>query len=252
MRKALIVGINYYTQIRGLYGCVNDARAVKNALERHGEAPSTSPQSRHRRERQRRCQPQWLKDLVRDLFAEDNEVALLYFAGHGHVEQTGGYLCSSDCSRGDDGLSLGEVMTMANASPAPNKIIFLDSCHSEVAGTPAGQKTAEVAEGVTILTASTERGSTTEKDGSGVFTTLLVNALNGAAARPRRRHHAGRRVHAHRSVARPVGAAAGLQDECKRVRVAQEGDGSDPVGMAASAHRVFPEAGDEVSARSEF
>ena len=183
MRKALIVGINYYTQIRGLYGCVNDARAVKNALERHGDGTVNFAANLVTAESDNDAVSRSsLKDLVRDLFAEDNEVALLYFAGHGHVEQTGGYLCSSDCSRGDDGLSLGEVMTMANASPARNKIIFLDSCHSGVAGTPAGQKTAEVAEGVTILTASTEQQYATEKDGSGVFTTLLVNALNGAAA----------------------------------------------------------------------
>ena len=37
MRKALIVGINYYSQIRGLYGCVNDAHAVKKTLERNGD-----------------------------------------------------------------------------------------------------------------------------------------------------------------------------------------------------------------------
>ena len=26
------------------------------------------------------------------LFADDTEIALLYFAGHGYVEETGGYL----------------------------------------------------------------------------------------------------------------------------------------------------------------
>jgi hypothetical protein len=61
-------------------------------------------------------------------------------------------------------------------------VIFLDSCHSGIAGTPAGQKVAEVGEGVTILTASTEEQYATEKNGSGVFTSLLVDALNGAAS----------------------------------------------------------------------
>jgi len=183
MRKALIVGINYYTQIRGLYGCVNDAHAVKNALERNGDGTVNFAVNLVTAESDDDAISRGkLKDLVRELFSEDHEVALLYFAGHGYVEQTGGYLCSSDCSRGDDGLSLGEVLTLANASPAKNKVILLDSCHSGIAGTPAGHQAAEVAEGVTILTASTEQQYATEKDGSGVFTSLLVDALQGAAA----------------------------------------------------------------------
>jgi hypothetical protein len=123
-----------------------------------------------------------LKDHIKELFADDAEVALLYFAGHGHVELTGGYLCTSDCLEGDDGLALAEVMTLANDSPARNKVILLDSCHSGIAGTPAGQKAAAVAPGVTILTASTEQQYATEANGSGIFTTLLVDALNGAAS----------------------------------------------------------------------
>jgi hypothetical protein len=185
MRKALVIGINYYSQIRGLYGCVNDADAVKSVLERHGDSDGnvnfdvklvTAESDADAISRDA------LKDLVRDLFADDSEVALFYFAGHGHVEATGGYLCASDCRRGDDGLSLAEVMTLANQSAAKNKVILLDSCHSGIAGTPAGHQTAEVAEGVTILTASTEEQYATETNGSGIFTTLLVDALNGAAA----------------------------------------------------------------------
>ena len=33
MRKALIVGIDYYEHFNSLYGCVNDAGTVKRALE---------------------------------------------------------------------------------------------------------------------------------------------------------------------------------------------------------------------------
>ena len=39
MRKALIVGVDYYTSPLGcLYGCVNDALKVKNVLEQHSES----------------------------------------------------------------------------------------------------------------------------------------------------------------------------------------------------------------------
>ena len=40
---------------------------------------------------------------------------------------------------------------------------------------------ADLKEGTTILTASTADQYATEKNGAGVFTTLLVDALNGAA-----------------------------------------------------------------------
>lgn len=183
MRKALIVGVDYYSQIRGLYGCVNDAYAVKNALDRNGDGTvNFSAQLVTADSDANAISKKKLKELVKNLFAENHDVALLYFAGHGHVEQTGGYLCSSDCTDGDDGLPLAEVMTYANASPARNKVIFLDSCHSGIAGTPAGHQASEVSPGVSILTASTEAQYATESNGSGVFTSLLVDALNGAAA----------------------------------------------------------------------
>jgi Caspase domain len=37
MRKALIVGIDHYSHIKSLSGCVNDAHAVKAVLERHAD-----------------------------------------------------------------------------------------------------------------------------------------------------------------------------------------------------------------------
>lgn len=124
-----------------------------------------------------------IKDAISQLFSTKAEVALLYFAGHGHIEPTGGYLLGSDAKRGDDGISLNEVLTLANESKASNKVIILDSCHSGIAGSAPGiRDSALISEGITILTASTSDQYASEKNGSGVFTTLLVDALNGSAA----------------------------------------------------------------------
>jgi hypothetical protein len=187
MRKALIVGINHYDHITSLYGCVNDAVSVSEVLEQHGNADRDknfrTPRLMTAANADEAITRRELKDAVGDLFSGDAEIALLYFAGHGHIDDIGGYLCASDCERGDDGLSLDEVMTMANISPATNKVIILDSCHSGVTGSRATQPgISELKEGVTILTASTAKQYAMEKDGSGLFTTLLVDALNGAAA----------------------------------------------------------------------
>lgn len=73
-------------------------------------------------------------------------------------------------------------MTWANQSQARNKVIILDSCHSGFAGDRPTGGFAELSDGMTILTASTAEQYATEANGSGVFTTLLVDALGGAAA----------------------------------------------------------------------
>jgi hypothetical protein len=76
-------------------------------------------------------------------------------------------------------------MTFANSSTANNKVIILDSCHSGIAGNNALiTRLAEITDGVTVLTASTADQSAYEEPGggAGVFTSLFVNALNGAAA----------------------------------------------------------------------
>lgn len=185
MRKALVVGIDYYQHASALFGCVNDARLVKNVLERHSDGSvnfdvklvtcigSSEVVSRSD-----------LKDFIRQLFnADDNEIAIFYFAGHGHIEATGGYLLTSECKLGDDGLPLSEVLTLANSSKARNNVIVLDSCHSGIAGArPSQPQVAELTEGMTILTASTAEQYATEENDGGVFTALFVDALNGPAA----------------------------------------------------------------------
>jgi len=183
MRKALVVGINYYTT-SPLYGCVDDAYAMKSVLETNGDGSvnfdvrllsGTGPTDQVTRGE--------LKDNVAALFEGESEVALFYFAGHGHIEATGGYLFTSECTRGDDGLALSDVMVLAKGSKAKNVIIALDSCHSGIAGDPPNQESgAFLGEGFTILTASTKDQYAMESNQGGVFTTLFVDAMKGAAA----------------------------------------------------------------------
>ena len=184
MRKALVVGIDYYHSVGSLHGCVNDAHAVNGALARHGDGSvnfgvrilaGTGPGRSVTRSE--------LKAGVQDLFRDDCEIALFYFAGHGHVEPTGGYIVASDAASGDEGLALAEVLTLANKSPARNKVIVLDSCHSGFAGNlDADSRVSELSEGLTILTAAAQDQYAIESGGSGLFTSLFVDALSGAAA----------------------------------------------------------------------
>lgn len=188
MRKALIVGIDHYEHVGDLSGCVNDAYSLTGVLERNADGTLNFPtpellvgtgpaQPVNRAE---------LREAVRELFSGDSEIALFYFAGHGYLDETGGFLCASDCKHDGDGLALNEIMQFANKSGAKNKIIVLDSCHSGVAGDNAlVEHIAEISDGMTILTAATKDQYALEgSEGvpGGVFTGLLVDALGGAAA----------------------------------------------------------------------
>ncbi|MFI6853939.1 caspase domain-containing protein [Streptomyces sp. NPDC050416] len=187
MRKALIIGIDYYDHLDLLTGCVNDAFAVRATVERNSDGTLNfpSPQVMTGTNAERRVLKRDLKEAARKLFADDSDIALFYFAGHGYIEDTGGFLCASDSETGDDGLSLAELMQLANKSRSRNKVIILDSCHSGAVGSSATTSgLAEISDGVTILTASTaeQESYETPGGGAGVFTSLFVDALNGAAA----------------------------------------------------------------------
>jgi Caspase domain len=183
MKKALVVGINYYTHVGSLYGCVDDAYSVKSVLDRNSDGTvnfdvklltgtgATDTVTRAT-----------LRSQIQELFKGDPDVALFYYAGHGHIESTGGYIVPSDAQTGEDGIPLADVITYANESGAKNRIIILDSCFSGVAGNSSAKSTtAELKEGTTILTASTKDQYAVEENGSGVFTALLVDAMSGAA-----------------------------------------------------------------------
>jgi hypothetical protein len=184
MRKALVVGINYYEHVSSLYGCVDDAHKVAASLERHSDGTvnfgvrvltGTGPNDAVNRKE--------LKDAIEELYKGDGETALFYFSGHGHIETAGGYLLATDSRTGDDGVALQEVLTYANLSHFGNRLVFLDSCHSGVAAAnPLNPLLAELNEGLTVLTASTAEQYATEANCAGIFTTLFVDALSGAAA----------------------------------------------------------------------
>lgn len=188
MRKALIVGIDYYNnnRVSNLNGCVNDAFEVEKALKQNIDgslnfdvkcltcADKFSAVSRKS-----------LKDEIRELFKDDAELALLYFSGHGYVEDVGGYLITTDVEYGDDGLSMNDILYIANHSLAKNKVIILDCCYSGALGSTSSSSDCAMlalAEGVTILAASAKDQYAMECEGSGVFTSLLVDALSGSAA----------------------------------------------------------------------
>lgn len=182
MKKALVVGINDYPGAP-LNGCVNDANTIGTILESHGDgSPNfsvkllTSPGQSVTRAT--------LRESIEHLFSGDPDMALLYYSGHGLLKTTGGYLVTTDLKKYDEGISMDEVLNLANQSKAKNRVIILDCCHSGALGSPsiAGSELAQLSQGLSILTASREYEIAVEFNGSGLFTSLLEDALKGGAA----------------------------------------------------------------------
>lgn len=183
MRKALVIGVDYYTYINSLSGCVNDAYAVKQVLERHGDGTknfdveiitSTDASSAI-------TKAQLIKE-VKELFEDISDVALFYYAGHGYIQNDYGYINPSDSQKGEDGLSMEDLLEIVNESKAQNKVVILDSCYSgQFGSSPSVGNKALLTEGTTILTASSASQTAGELNGHGIFTNLLIDALNGSA-----------------------------------------------------------------------
>jgi Caspase domain len=179
MRKALVVGINNYPSAP-LRGCINDASAFATIIETDGNGDPNFTVQLHTdvptKER--------LLQLIEVVFSGDSEVALFYFSGHGYENSLGTFLVTPDASRLDGGVSMDDLMKLAAKSEAKNRIIILDCCHSGAVGNSKiiGGSISLIDKGVTILTSSKSDESSMEVNGHGIFTNLLLDALQGGAA----------------------------------------------------------------------
>jgi hypothetical protein len=188
MKKALIIGIDDYPN-SPLVGCVNDAHGVASVLKTNGDgSPNfdvrlvTVPTGKITRGE--------LRQELTGLFSGTLDIALFYFAGHGSntLATEEGYLVTPDHQEGDIGVSLGDLLKIVHSIAAKeirSKIIILDSCHSGAIGQSTETRTTEISnvgDGVTMLTACRSNESAIEGMFGGVFTSLVVDALNGGAS----------------------------------------------------------------------
>lgn len=178
-QKALVVGIDNYPKA-ALHGCVNDATEVASLLKKNGDG---SPNFSVILETDIPVKGT-LKAMIKELFDGDADAALFYFSGHGSTDETGGFLVTPDYSNNDLGVSMEEVLKLANESKIKNRIVILDCCKSGRFGMASLTKgrISSLNEGVTILTASSDKEAARELNGHGLFTQLLLDALHGGAA----------------------------------------------------------------------
>lgn len=182
MRRALITGINDY-KWAPLSGCINDANAVYELLDKH-EDGSPNFDCKKLTSDKTEVTRTFLKKQIHQLFSNQADIALLYFSGHGASTPFGGYLVTQDAYKYDEGVSMNDVLVMANQAKVNEIIILLDCCYSGNLGNNPmnGDNVALLREGVTIISSSADYQVSKERKGLGVFTRMITEALDGEAA----------------------------------------------------------------------
>jgi hypothetical protein len=192
MKRALIVGIDDYHG-SPLTGCVADANGMATLLERN-EAGGRNYDVRKVTSDTDAVDRGRLRALLQELFDNSNGLELLfYFAGHGAETPWGAELVTQDYSENNLGVSMNDIISLANESPAREVVIILDCCFSGDIGNIPGLQPiglskafaggrAVLREGVTLLAASQATETSAEKGGHGAFTRLVLEGLEGAAA----------------------------------------------------------------------
>jgi hypothetical protein len=188
-KRALLVGIDFYESMPDLSACARDATALRDVLQRNEDgSPNyecrllTNPGG-----------PLITSALLRAewnrLFANFSGEILFYFAGHGSPADPGGTLVTHESDPEHPGLPMKELMQLADTSAAHEVLLILDCCHSGALGDVGGKRAGRtllqqtrMREGVTILAASRPQEDSRETAARGVFTELLLAALQGGAA----------------------------------------------------------------------
>lgn len=181
MRKALFIGINNYgNTISNLRCCINDATEMAAILKTNEDGSRNFDVKLYTDVPEKNT----LMKYIHELFKGDEEIQLLYFAGHGVKNAIDSYLVTPDYQPYNPGISVTELLKVVSKSSSKNKVIILDCCHSGATGETSilSNDASLLVNGLTILTASKSDQLAMESGGHGTFTSLLLEGLKGAAA----------------------------------------------------------------------
>ena len=177
--KALLVGINNYPNGAELKCCVNDVNCIKKAIEFNYDGSRNFSVKTLLNENASRS---GIRNGLNELFSGEGTIALFYFSGHGIDDINDGFIVAQNYERNDYGISMSEILRIASQSQFTYKIIILDCCHSGFMGNYGMiGDTSVLGEGTVIMTASRKNEYAIEVGGHGIFSNLLIEALNGGA-----------------------------------------------------------------------
>ncbi len=193
MRRALVVGIDGYDFGR-LDGCVADAVALASVVSTHADgSPNWRTEVMCGADGEPSITREALRNGLAQLFSNARDGDLLFFfAGHGGQTLWGADLVTQDATENSLGVSMNDLITLANGSPARSVTLILDCCFSGDVGALPGLQAAAAAEpfrltktvlreNVTVMAASRGTETSAELDGHGAFTRVLLDGLEGGA-----------------------------------------------------------------------
>lgn len=182
-KKALLIGIDKYPEGYELSSCVNDVKCMSQSLRFNGDdQKSKNFDILIKKDIQ---DSQRALAYIEKLFAGDDEMALFYFSGHGSCSSIGAEIVfpndlkSRTCY---NGIQMDTLLKIVNGSNIKNKIIILDCCYSGAMANTLSPSSAVIRNGVSILTACRDSEMAVEGDDNGLFTQVLLQALDGGAA----------------------------------------------------------------------
>ena len=191
-RVAVVIGINKYNPWPGLEFAVNDAKAIRDKLSKMGyDKIIELYDSEATRARIMRILADELPGTM-----GGNDSLMVYFAGHGATEDLSGgdqegYIIPVDGDiknyRGT-AISMTYIHEMIKKYRAKHILFVFDSCYSGL-GLKRGGSAAKTASGfikamaqkrvTQIITAGGKNEQAAEEKGHGVFTKVLLDALDG-------------------------------------------------------------------------
>lgn len=193
MRRALLVGIDAYPFGR-LEGCVADATALAEVLSTNADrSPNWRTEVVLGSDGEPPITREALRDRLSQLFKSARDADLLFFfAGHGGQTLWGADLVTQDATENSLGVSMNDLVTLANDSAARSVTLILDCCFSGDVGVLPGLQSAAVSESfqltktllrenVTIMASSRATETSAEVEGHGAFTRVLLDGLEGGA-----------------------------------------------------------------------
>jgi hypothetical protein len=187
-KRALLVGIDSYSNFPALTGCVADATALSSLLEKNGDGTFNYENRVLVSSGSGSISRSVFMRAWRELFADFSGDVIFYFAGHGKSDEMGGHLCLQDSSWDDPGVCVNDLLLVANHSIAREVLIIIDTCFGFSSGRSPRFRNAlidspvQLREGITLLGAAQPSSKAKELNGRGVFSGLLTEALAGGGA----------------------------------------------------------------------
>ncbi|QHI35790.1 hypothetical protein IMCC3317_11380 [Kordia antarctica] len=202
-KKALLIGIDNYDSSK-LVGCVNDVIKLDYLLSIHDDkfpnferklmlAPLNQNSvviENDQKEEFLKINTNKMLEGIKELFSHKAELALLYYSGHGFINEFGGFLVAQDGENYDAGVRMRDIMTIIERASKKKIIqeiiVILDCCHSGLFGNVSDlePEIAKIPQGVTIIAACEHFEFATCNSRGGILTKGICNALNGGGADP--------------------------------------------------------------------